>query len=308
MRTHLRRVNPRVEGAIGLFLILLGLLLFLLFFTSCTRFRGAFGKAQKKTEIAGRAVDRDTQQFATAVVDVLSLVDLPTNSLPDLRNAMSIGLRYARFTQRGLGLPVQRIDVEGEVRGEKKAVEAARKVEAASAVHLETEATTSREEIERLKRLAELGAQYEKEKNQNIVKRVWKWSISTFGIGGLIALCVFFPFLIPIFGRIVAWVVSKIPALAGFIGVVGTKVADGLIAGVQKTNTDDSVSPAVKKKLRSNLEAKKDSEDSALIDSRREVVAERLRKQEAESAKLKSLEESAAVEPDLEPEADITKK
>lgn len=36
MRTHLHRVNPRIEGAIGLFLMLLGLLLFVMFFTSCS--------------------------------------------------------------------------------------------------------------------------------------------------------------------------------------------------------------------------------------------------------------------------------
>jgi len=44
-------------------------------------------------------------------------------------------------------------------------------------------------------------------------------AVRTLGLGGIIALCVFFPFLIPIFGQLAAWLVLKIPALASVLGV-----------------------------------------------------------------------------------------
>lgn len=271
--------------------------------TGCTGAGRSLTKAERKTDAAEREVKEDTRKFVKGSLDAqkeAQATAAPENP-PEHTEAQRVGIKYGELGVRGVGLPVQSINIPGEIRGDKAALAEAIRLEKSSDLHMSLRNELAESELERLRRLAALGEKAEKERNQNIVKRVWRWSIATFGIGGLVAICIFFPIVIPILGRILAWVVSKIPVLAGFIGLIGTKVADGLIAGVQKTNTDKTVTVEAKKKLRSNLEAKKDLGDSALIDARREVVADKLRRQEAESARLKALEESASLELDVEP-------
>jgi hypothetical protein len=82
-------------------------------------------------------------------------------------------------------------------------------------------------------RLLEYGAKYEEQRNKSIVRRLWGWLVSTLGIGGIIALCVFCPAAIPILLRIVAWVVNQVPALASAAGVVSRKAFDQVVIGVQ---------------------------------------------------------------------------
>lgn len=100
-------------------------------------------------------------------------------------------------------------------------------------------------------KLLEMGAQLEAEKNRNIVSRVWHWAIGTLGIGGLIALCFFFPFLIPLVGKLIGFVVTKIPSLASAFGVVAVKSYDALVHGVElakeryKTSKDETPVEAV---------------------------------------------------------------
>lgn len=90
-----------------------------------------------------------------------------------------------------------------------------------------------RKKIEELEaKLLDYGQKYEAEKNKNIVKKVWQWSLSTLGIGGIIALCVFFPFLIPIFTQIIAKIISVIPSLASAFGVVAKKTLENTSKGI----------------------------------------------------------------------------
>lgn len=83
-------------------------------------------------------------------------------------------------------------------------------------------------------RLVELGQFYEKEKAQSAWRRVWAWSISVFGIGGVIAICVFFPAVIPILGSILGWIVSAVPSVAKWIGLVSVKAYERSVAAFQE--------------------------------------------------------------------------
>jgi outer membrane murein-binding lipoprotein Lpp len=84
-------------------------------------------------------------------------------------------------------------------------------------------------------KLVQLGAV--KETEDNARKVFWaKWiSAITLPIGGMIALCVFFPVAIPFVGRFLGWIVAKIPGLAGWIGVVSTKAFDAIVKGIENT-------------------------------------------------------------------------
>lgn len=82
-------------------------------------------------------------------------------------------------------------------------------------------------------KLLDYGAKYEEQRNRSILRRFWGWLVSTLGVGGIIALCVFCPAAIPILLRVVAWVVNKIPALASVAGVVSRKAFDQVVIGVQ---------------------------------------------------------------------------
>jgi hypothetical protein len=124
-------------------------------------------------------------------------------------------------------------------------------------------------------KLVGLGIQKEQEKNRSLLRRLWGWAISTFGIGGLIALCVLCPAMIPILGRLLAWVVGKIPALAGAIGVVSTKAYDATVRGLENAkadfarHNDGTQDVAV---LHSNLSQAMDRSHKALVKRRKLAV------------------------------------
>ena len=58
--------------------------------------------------------------------------------------------------------------------------------------------------------LTDLGKKYEVEHNKNIVTRIWEWAIGTIGLGGIIALCVLFPALLPILGLIAKYAINLV--------------------------------------------------------------------------------------------------
>jgi hypothetical protein len=116
-------------------------------------------------------------------------------------------------------------------------------------------------------RLVEQGRIREQESNRGIVRRAWAWCVGTLGIGGMIALCIFFPAAIPILGRILAWVVGKLPALAGYIGVVSTKAFDAVVTGVDEFKR--RLAPAEKQELNKVLYAEQDAEHEVLVNARR---------------------------------------
>ena len=86
---------------------------------------------------------------------------------------------------------------------------------------------------ERAKELIKLGKLYEEEHKEKIWKRAWTWAVSTLGIGGVIALAVLFPAIIPIFAQMLGAVVRIIPSLASAFGVAATSTVDAIVKGVQ---------------------------------------------------------------------------
>lgn len=121
-------------------------------------------------------------------------------------------------------------------------------------------------------KLLEMGAKYEAEHNKSIVRRFWGWLISTLGIGGIIALCVFCPAVIPIFARLIGWVVSKVPALAGAVGVVSTKAYDSVVRGIENAKKEWGRSDA-ETVLHNNLSKEMDDSHKNLVRARRAAVA-----------------------------------
>lgn len=108
--------------------------------------------------------------------------------------------------------------------------------------------------------LIEMGKKYEAEKNKSIMKRIWHWAIGTLGIGGIVALFVFFPALavplLPIAARALGWIVSMFPKAAGALGVVSTKAFDAVVKGVNSglEKTDAAQSATVKQELSKALD------------------------------------------------------
>ena len=78
-------------------------------------------------------------------------------------------------------------------------------------------------------RLIEYGAKYELERNKSWWTRIY----SFLGFGGIIALVIAFPILIPIGGQVVGWVVNTVPSLASWVGLVSRKSFDSVVVAVE---------------------------------------------------------------------------
>jgi hypothetical protein len=83
-------------------------------------------------------------------------------------------------------------------------------------------------------RLVDLGMVKEQETARSAWRRFWAWLVSVFGIGGVVALCIFFPAIIPVLGQAVGWLVSAVPALASWVGVVSVKAYERAISAFQE--------------------------------------------------------------------------
>lgn len=78
---------------------------------------------------------------------------------------------------------------------------------------------------------AEKAALWDAEQRKSWWRKAFAWVFSTLGIGGIIALCVLCPAVLPILGSAMSFVVGKIPALATFLGGVGKSAFDAVVKG-----------------------------------------------------------------------------
>jgi hypothetical protein len=190
------------------------------------------------------ALAEESKALTTAVVDVLQ--SQPSTN----RDAYTTtALAFAKQDQRVEGLPLKPFDVPAllatfgitnqfaeEVRDdvrERFAKEEALIVKRAAAEE----------------KLIELGASAEETRNRRI-SRWTKFGVwGTTLIGGAIGLFVFCPIALPIGGRLLAWIVGKIPSLASAFGVVSVKAFDAVLRGIEKSKTStppiSSVAPTV---------------------------------------------------------------
>lgn len=127
-------------------------------------------------------------------------VHAANNSLPD---NPSQAKKYTEYAEDVLGIPEEE-ETPAQI---EKRHQADRKIEA------------ERDKAE--SKLIELGKQKEQENNRNIISRLWHWGLATFGLAGVIAVCVLFPPLIPFILQIVVhfatWWFIHFPVILGTI-------------------------------------------------------------------------------------------
>jgi hypothetical protein len=188
-------------------------------------------KAQGELEEHSRAL-------TTAVVDTLHAQ--PT----DARDSYTeLALTLARQDERVEGFPLEPIPTNEllAVGSTNDSVEVVTELQRAAAEDLEQRFerinTLLARERSAEQRLIALGTQAETERNARRT-RWWKWGGSTaLVLGGLAAVCVFFPAAIPIVGRLLAWIVGRVPALAGAAGVVSVNAFDAVVKAVERSKS-----------------------------------------------------------------------
>ena len=77
--------------------------------------------------------------------------------------------------------------------------------------------------------LVHLGGQYEAERSKSWWTRIY----AVFGLGGVVALCIAFPVLIPVLTNLLGALVNALPSLAGLFGVVSKRAMDAVVGGVE---------------------------------------------------------------------------
>lgn len=96
-------------------------------------------------------------------------------------------------------------------------------------------------------RLIELGKQKEQENNKNLVSRLWHWGLATFGLMGVIAICVLFPPIIPILmqviGHIVIWWFSHFPAIVGALWKGISSVTSEIYTAIKNSHPNAPAPP-----------------------------------------------------------------
>lgn len=174
---------------------------------------------------AREAATERAQEFVAGTGDALQEAD---ESDPAVVVASRLN-RSAQIAVGGMPSERRRIDAHGLIQGEARAVKDLGRREQDLGDVVET-----RREHERA--LLVLGSQKEVENN----KSLWRRLVASFGllgaIGALVALGIFFPPALLLIGKLalmlVSWLVGKIPALVGMIGVVGKGAFDNVVKGI----------------------------------------------------------------------------
>jgi hypothetical protein len=98
-------------------------------------------------------------------------------------------------------------------------------------------------------KLEELGARQESQRNARISLWTRLFTFVAGPLGLMVGLLVLVPAAAPILGRLLAWVVGKLPVMAGYIGVVGTKAFDATVRGIElfKNNSGLGAGPSTSK-------------------------------------------------------------
>jgi hypothetical protein len=183
----------------------------------------------------------ESRRLTSAVVDALQLQPAEQRDVYS-----STALHFARQDQRIEGIALDPIDVPvllgiGAVAPEAKAEAEARLAEEFARTNQQLK---KRELLK--SELISAGVAAEEEHQRKV--RFWaKFAgVATLPIAALIALFVFVPAAMPIFGRVLAWLVGKLPSLAGAFGVVSVKAFDAVVKGIERSRqqTGESISGA----------------------------------------------------------------
>jgi hypothetical protein len=206
--------------------LLFSLVWVLAYASGCTYLKS---KVKRDNEAQNRneaLIAEESKALTTGVVDALSIA--PTNP------PTALALEFAKKDQQLEGIPQERIDVLALLAHDKQATKALQDRYAMEDKLLKDRQIISDKLKETQDKLVAMGELYEQEHNKTIWRRIWTSLFSTLGIAGIIALCIFCPAAIPIIGRIVGWLVNKIPSLATAFGVVAKKSFDGVVTAIEK--------------------------------------------------------------------------
>lgn len=244
--------------------------------TGCTFFKPRLDSNAQKMETTNVAIANESKVMVTGALDSLHLA--PTN--PPVTLAKTLLTRSQELT----GLPPikERLDVQAILATNLVALRDLEK-RMKNQEQLVADRDKLQAENEQLKsKLVDMGAKYEEERNKGIVKRMWHWGLGTFGLAGTIAFIIFCPAVaIPLLGRLLGFMVSAIPSIAGFIGVVSHKVLDTTVQGVSnfkqaianKGMAAELKASDVKEMLKIELRQAQDQSHVDLIDARRAALA-----------------------------------
>lgn len=282
-----KRMNPQISpintdsgrgrGRKGKIVKLVAMGVCLVLGTGCSyhgkRLERAKGEARRHAE----RVAEVSRALTTGVADALAVAQT-TNA------AVKLAERLARADQEIEGLPMERLPVEeaiGEgMRDEGRGMSGAalREVEEVlgSVPGLRKEgARLERVAEAREAKLLEMGVKAEEDRNGKIWRR-WKWGSGFAAVaGGLAAVFVLCPLALPIVGRLLGWMVGKVPSMAGAIGVVGADAFDAVVRGVgasRKEMKADANDAEELKRLDAHLRAETDRAHKRLIEERRAAV------------------------------------
>lgn len=267
MKNRIQSSGRVSEGVIGLALLAI--------VSGCTHTTQNRVKARGELEEHSRAL-------TTAVVETLHLQ--PAERRDEFTG---LALTLAKEDQRVEGLPLELVPVQeivglGSTNAEVAAV-AKERAEAGLERRFARIEMLLGKERRAEERLIAWGAEAEVERNERRA-RWWKWGgSSVLLIGGLIALCVFFPAAIPLVGRVLGLVVSRVPALAGATGVVSVKAFDAVVRAVERSKEQKPGTVAMGNQsgadgsdwvaeLRRNLSIEMDAAHKRLVRQRKDAL------------------------------------
>ena len=174
-----------------------------------------------------------SRALTTAVVETLHLQP------HERRDAFtSTALELAQHDQRVEGIPLERISVEhllgtdtnttpAEVVSQQNAARNDLDRRLADIQHLRTQQRASEEQ------LIAFGERFEQARNAQRSRWFQRGLAVVLGVGAIVVLIVFVPASIPLLGQILAFCVTKFPALSGTAGVVSVKAFDAVVRAVE---------------------------------------------------------------------------
>lgn len=201
----------------------------------CTFFGSKEGKQRSAVTANQNQIDEEVRANNTGAVDALQVA--PTNA------ATVLAKRLTMKNQQLIGLPLKRLPVDEALSGMAEAIDSIDQ-----RLDLQDHLIQERDEYKRKyeetrDQLVDMGKKYEAERNKSILSRIWHWTMATLGLTGLIALGILCPAIIPIVGKILAWIIGRVPMLGSYFGMVGRDAFKSVVNAVSDIRTELKNSP-----------------------------------------------------------------
>jgi hypothetical protein len=230
--------------------------------SGCTFVRGKVDRRQMAVDANAAALAEESRALTTGALDTLG--HAPSNA------PVALARRLLERDQQIEGVPAKRLDIAPILAGDPAAISGLNailaRVDSLTGERLRLEAELDQANA----RLQEMGRLYEAERNRSIVSRI----LGSLGVAGtiaaVVALFVFFPPALAIAGRLMAWLVAKLPAAAGFIGVVGTKAFDATVSGIEKAR--GAINSSEMEKVETVLSKSMDESHKVLVRARKAAI------------------------------------